>query len=86
MTTEERDAAIQKDPRNKADDFFEWGDAWVYCDQHLRAHITGWCTVSLRNKTLLAANGHVQAIQECRERGFKLYDDIFDHYGNRKTT
>lgn len=60
------------------EDFEKWGDIWVYCNQHLRAHPTGWCSVDVRDKTPLEATGHVQAIQECRDRGFKLFDDIFD--------
>lgn len=56
-------------------DAFKWPESWVYCSQHLAAHVTGWCTVSLRDKTLLEANGHVQAIEECRARGFRLFHD-----------
>ncbi len=51
-------------------------DAWVYCAQHLRAHKTGWCTVSNRDKTKLEATTEKDAAEECRRRGFKLFSDI----------
>lgn len=50
---------------------------WIYCDQHLRPHLTGWCTVSCKlHKTLLKAKNEKDAYSECRERGFKLYADL----------
>jgi hypothetical protein len=48
---------------------------WVYCTQHMRPHLTGWCTVANRNKTLLVAPTDKVAYNECRERGFELYRD-----------
>lgn len=59
----------------RTEDYEEGGDAWVYCKQHLGAHLTGWCTVGVNDKILLDATGHVQAIQECRDKGFKLFQD-----------
>lgn len=49
---------------------------WVYCSQHMRPHTTGWCTVSARDKTPLAAKNYPDAEAECRARGFELYDDL----------
>lgn len=49
-------------------------DVWVYCDQHLRPHKTGWCTVANRNKTLLQSASEADAYAECEARGFKLYN------------
>lgn len=46
---------------------------WVYCDQHLRPHMTGWCTVASKNKTLLQSTTPTDAEAECKAKGFKLY-------------
>ena len=48
--------------------------SWVYCDQHLRPHLTGWCSVSPRNKILLDAQDEESAYAECKAKGYKLYD------------
>lgn len=47
---------------------------WIYCDQHLAYHLTGWCTVSNRCKTALEANDADEALLECRVRGFVLFE------------
>jgi hypothetical protein len=46
---------------------------WIYCNQHLNPHMTGWCTVSVRNKTLLNATTAEDAGRECKEKGFVLF-------------
>ncbi len=57
----------------KTEDSVKFGDdAWVYCDQHLRPHMTGWCTVSVRNKVLLRAKSAEEAYAECKELGFRM--------------
>lgn len=48
-------------------------DTWVYCAQHLRPHLTGWCTVHVDQKTPLEAKTQDQAFAECVQRGLKLY-------------
>lgn len=48
-------------------------DVWVYCSQHMRPHTTGWCTVSVRDKTLLNSTSYEDAVVECEKRGFELY-------------
>ena len=48
-------------------------EAYVYCSQHMRPHTTGWCTVSNRNKTKLAARNFEDALKECEKRGFAVY-------------
>lgn len=48
----------------------------VYCNQHLRPHATGWCTVHIRNKELLGAKTIEEAYEECKTKGLKLYDPI----------
>ncbi len=53
-------------------------DAWVYCNQHMRPHITGWCSVAVRDKVGLGAVSVVSAdaaYEKCREWGFALYTD-----------
>jgi hypothetical protein len=50
-------------------------NVWVYCNQHLRPHLTGWCTVSLHNKVQLDATNVDQAFEECKLKGFKLYGE-----------
>ncbi len=49
-------------------------NVFVYCNQHLRPHLTGWCTVPARNKIKLKATNHVEAGLECKEMGYKLYE------------
>lgn len=46
--------------------------AFCYCGQHLRAHATGWCTVSLRDKKALAAKTIEDAGIECMVLGYEL--------------
>lgn len=50
-------------------------DAWVYCNQHLTAHQTGWCTIGVRDKLGLGifglSNGK-RALEKCREFSLKL--------------
>lgn len=49
---------------------------YVYCAQHLAPHTTGWCTVPNREKTLLEALNYNDALEECRQKGLKLYVDF----------
>lgn len=49
-------------------------DAWVYCSQHMNPHSTGWCTVSVRDKTLLKAKNYEDAVKECVANEYKLYE------------
>ncbi|MFA7218976.1 MAG: hypothetical protein WC119_00425 [Synergistaceae bacterium] len=58
----------------KTDDFKEWGDAWVYCNQHLRVHKTGWCTVSVNNKVCVCSGEKTEdeAEKKCKKWGFKI--------------
>ena len=60
-------------PEN-TEDYKKWGDAWVYCDQHLRVHKTGWCGVGTHNKVFLCPGDTSQeeATQKAIDRGFKL--------------
>ena len=69
-----------EDPKEDAREFGE--GVWIYCNQHLRPHQTGWCTVSNRNKTKLefTPTGDHQldartADDECRRRGLPLYPE-----------
>lgn len=47
----------------------------VYCAQHLRPHVTGWCTVGVGQKTKLLADNTDDAYAECKQRGFHIYTD-----------
>lgn len=56
------------------EDEIEFGkDRWVYCASHVNPHMTGWCSVSVKNKTLLNAMNREDAIRECQEKGYPLY-------------
>lgn len=49
---------------------------WVYCSQHLRPHLTGWCSVHVSNKLGLGIFGEensAEAYQKCRNLGLKIY-------------
>lgn len=60
----------------QTEDEKEFGaDRWVYCKQHLRPHVTGWCTVSNKDKIALNAKTRDEAYAEARIRGLKIYDD-----------
>lgn len=66
------------DQKSNTDDTI-FGD-WVYCNQHLRPHTTGWCTVHNRNKLGLGIIGNTEeasakAIQKCRDFGLKIYKE-----------
>lgn len=61
-------------------EYYETDDAkyfgekvWVYCNQHLRPHLTGWCLVEVKDKTRLDATNGEDAIEECKRKGFELY-------------
>ncbi len=50
-----------------------FGDCWVYCNQHMKPHETGWCTISVRDKVKLDATNAKDAYAECEAKGLKLY-------------
>jgi thiamine monophosphate synthase len=67
-----------------SDDEKAFGEkAWIYCGQHRRPHVTGWCTVSVRDKVGLGmrlgeANyqGEAErAAEKCRKFGLPLFVD-----------
>lgn len=39
-------------------------DEWVYCYEHLRPHLTGWCTVACSRKVGLGIHGRTQEAEE----------------------
>lgn len=49
--------------------------AWIYCRQHMKAHQTGWCSVSARDKIGLGVATAQEATEKCREWGLELYHD-----------
>lgn len=48
---------------------------WVYCNQHLRPHMTGWCTVTVFNKVGLGVATEEEAYKKCGFWGFKIFED-----------
>lgn len=52
----------------------ELGD-YVYCDQHMAPHSTGWCTVPNKFKTALRAKNLTEAMAECRSCGYALCEE-----------
>lgn len=61
-------------PEIVAEDEIAFGQCFVYCDQHLRPHTTGWCSVSSKNKIPLNAKTIEEAYEECKHKGFKLHE------------
>jgi hypothetical protein len=52
-------------------------DQWVYCKQHLRPHLTGWCSVGVNDKIGLGIFGKTEesmkkAYSKCINWGFKI--------------
>jgi len=47
---------------------------FVYCKQHLRPHLTGWCTVNNNEKVLLDAMTPADARAECNAKMYKLWN------------
>lgn len=71
MTEDDTFEALKKPP---TEDQIAFGrNAWIYCDQHLRPHTTGWCTVSSRNKIKLDAGDYTEAVAECIKHGYTIY-------------
>lgn len=76
MSSKTEDDTFKALSRPPTEDEIEFGRGrWIYCDQHMAAHMTGWCTVSNRNKTQLNATDIEDAFRECRARGLNLYSD-----------
>ena len=51
----------------------------IYCGQHLRPHLTGWCTVGLEWKVRLSTNEDEAAGIQCQRLGLKLYRQSGDN-------
>lgn len=59
---------------DKRDDAKQFGkDAWVYCKQHLRPHVTGWCTVPNDQKLALDAKNLLDAVAECERKQLRIW-------------
>lgn len=48
---------------------------WIYCDQHLRPHMTGWCSVNYRNKVGLSVSSLEEAYTKCKLLGLQIYKE-----------
>jgi len=78
MTEDDTFDALKNPP---TEDEIEFGrNVFVYCNQHMGVHKTGWCTVSNRNKVKLDATTYDVAADECRAKGYELYSDRKDRY------
>jgi hypothetical protein len=63
-------------PEPTTDDARVFGpNTYVYCSQHLKAHQTGWCTVSVRDKVALGVDNAQDAYAKCRALGLHIYGD-----------
>lgn len=56
-------------------------EQWVYCSQHMKAHLTGWCGVDVMDKVGLGIKGkgekqEQEAIQKCRHLKLPLFRDL----------
>lgn len=70
------DTVISTPLKGEALDVSAFGrGAWVYCNQHMRPHPTGWCTVSPRDKIGLGVKTAQEAYDKCREWNLPLYAD-----------
>ena len=50
-------------------------NAWVYCKQHAKPHLTGWCSVGNQDKIglgLLGQEKAKEALQKCRDWGLPI--------------
>ena len=56
------------------EDYNVFGGTWVYCNQHMKPHMTGWCSVSVRDKIGLGIEGKQENAQEAyaKARAFGL--------------
>ena len=71
-------AILQTPINGEQEDVAAFGrHAWVYCRQHMKAHETGWCSVSSRDKVGLGVDTADAATQKCREWGLDLYHDKY---------
>lgn len=69
---------MNTETKEPTEDFKEFGDTYVYCNQHLGVHKTGWCTVNVRNKVALGNLPTVMdAAQKARDFGLVLYSDKY---------
>ena len=71
MTEDDTFEALRRPP---TEDEIAFGrNTWIYCSQHMRPHMTGWCTVANQDKVKLDATGEEEAHTECVVRDLKLY-------------
>jgi len=48
--------------------------AWIYCNQHLKPHQTGWCSVGVYDKIGLGVSTAQEAYAKCEAWGLKIFD------------
>lgn len=54
-------------------------DTWVYCMDHVKPHLTGWCGVGVNRKLGLGISGGIDnvwhAVEKCHAFGLKIYGE-----------
>jgi len=60
-------------PEITEDETYFGRGVYVYCDQHMRPHSTGWCTVGLKHKQKLDADNIQDAYVECEAKELKVF-------------
>lgn len=51
-----------------------FGEAqWIYCAQHLRPHLTGWCSVPVSQKLGLGVSTEKEAYAKCALLGLSVF-------------
>lgn len=64
---------------NREEDVIVFGEnKWVHCESHGYPHTTGWCSVSVKEKTLLESDNLEDCEKECREKGLWLYKEKYN--------
>lgn len=67
---------MSESKKEPTEDFEVFGDTWIYCNQHLRPHLTNWCTVPVNDKVGLgipnAFGGDIAAVVKCQHMGLKI--------------
>ena len=56
-------------------------NSWIYCRQHMRPHLTGWCGVDVRDKVGLGIFG----IDKAKEAYHKCIDFRFPLINSSRT-
>ena len=73
---------MNEDIEQLTEDAQMFGDAWVYCMDHVKPHKTGWCGVGVNHKLSLGTfqgtrrEQEQKALDKCRLFGLPIYSDM----------